>query len=189
VFALCNRLYNRNPNVSTFADYINHTILPILWNNPDLVLQINQLKQQIDDQQPKVNFANSIMDQSDYTISLGELAKLIWNVSDEHLGRNELIRLLKFDNYLLEDCSPSQYSINSGLMIYINKDNVHPTARVTPKGQMVFVNAYHNIAIENISRYIDHESYIRAAIELKDKNLINYIQHVDYIYMAHLMIE
>jgi len=54
---------------------------------------------------------------------------------------------------------------------------------------MVFVNAYHNIAIENISRYIDHESYIRAAIELKDKNLINYIQHVDYIYMAHLMIE
>jgi len=46
VFALCNRLYHRNPNVAEFANYINHAVLPTLWNNPQTMLQINDLYNQ-----------------------------------------------------------------------------------------------------------------------------------------------
>ena len=42
VFALCNRLYNRNENVGKFAYYINHTILPELWKRPDLVKELEE---------------------------------------------------------------------------------------------------------------------------------------------------
>ena len=48
VFALCNRLYNRNENVSKFAYYINHTILPGLWNRPELVKELRDTKMKLE---------------------------------------------------------------------------------------------------------------------------------------------
>ena len=76
VFALCNRLYNRNSNVAKFANYINHVILPTLWNNPNLVKQINDLNAKLDSSIWKVNaYRNECIDLRKEKIKLNKEVK------------------------------------------------------------------------------------------------------------------
>lgn len=83
-------------------------------------------------------------------ISVGELAKIL-SQNGIDIGRNRLYRELRETGYLMKDRNePTQMSMNKGLF-YIEKKvdrfgriHVVTTTKVTPRGQLYFVNLFLN---------------------------------------------
>ena len=141
----------------------------------------NMLSEQIAQQQPLVNFANSIMD-SGNTISLNELAKLIWNNYSEDIGRNRMMELMRKDGFLLLDNTPSQFSVSNGYLVLVYKDGNIPVSRVTPYGIQYFMNFYCHIDIMSPNYMRDHDSYRIMSQQFKIDSMGSLLNHLNTTY-------
>lgn len=117
-----------------------------------LELENRQLNEENERNQPKVEFAESIM-QSPTCISVGEMANILKQNKLFNKGQNALYEYLRFNRYLLSRGGrrnlPSQKSINMGIMkiaenyseaeraIIINRKAV-----ITPYGQKFFLELF-----------------------------------------------
>ncbi len=105
---------------------------------------IEEKTQVIEEQAPLVRFANHVSEASN-CIDIGQLAKI---VKDEgmDIGRNKLFKWLKQNGYLMNDNTPYQRYINSGLfeVIEVIKETAYgskafPKTLITGKGQIYLV--------------------------------------------------
>jgi len=114
-----------------------------------------KLQLTIDEQQPKVLFADSVSS-SDNAISMGELAKVI-KQNGYDIGRNRLFTWMMDNNYLMQRkyCKyyePTQKAMNLGLFEINESTFTHSngiietkiTCKVTGKGQLYFINKFLN---------------------------------------------
>lgn len=117
-----------------------------------LELENRQLNEENERNQPKVEFAESIM-QSPTCISVGEMANILKQNKLFNKGQNALYEYLRFNGYLL--CRggrynlPSQKSINMGIMKiaenYSEADRaiiINRKAVITPYGQKFFLELF-----------------------------------------------
>jgi len=141
----------------------------------------NMLNKQIAQQQPLVNFANSIMD-SGNTISMNELAKLIWNNYTEDIGRNRMMEMMRKDGFLLLDNTPSQFSVSNGYMVLVYKDNNVPVSRITPYGAQYFMNYYCHIDIMSPNYMQQHDNYRIMSQQYKIDSMGSLINHINSTY-------
>lgn len=119
--------------------------------------QIEQQQSQLEEQKPKVLFADSVST-SEKSILISELAKIL-KQNGISIGQNRLFEKLRFENYLLTKGEyynkPSQKAMELGLFeikeTVINKPNgkilLQTTTKVTGKGQIYFVNKFVNMSI------------------------------------------
>ena len=118
----------------------------------DKLEENESLKKQLDKQEPQVLFARAL-EVSDNNILIGELAKILAQ-NNVDIGQNRLFEKLRHDGYLHKSGeqynSPTQKSMELKLFklktrTITNSDGsvkVTRTTKVTPKGQMYFVNKY-----------------------------------------------
>lgn len=132
------------------------------WNSPEAVMaralkmadnKIYQLKEKIEDDKPKVIFADAVT-ASKTSILVGELAKLLKQNGIE-TGQNRLFSWLRDNGYLIRRKGtdynmPTQYSME--LELFEVKETsithgdghatVNKTPKVTGKGQLYFINKF-----------------------------------------------
>ena len=121
----------------------------------NLRLTNKQLENKLQDQKPKVLFANSVQS-SKTSILIGELAKLL-KQNGYDIGQNRLFEWLRKNNYLINRRGtdynmPTQKSMNLGLFEVKETSITHndghisisKTAKVTGKGQIYFFNKFLN---------------------------------------------
>lgn len=119
----------------------------------NLRLTNQKLENKIEEQKPKVLFAESVQT-SKTSILIGELAKII-KQNGHDIGQNRLFEWLRNNNYLISRKGtdynmPTQKSMNSGLFeiketTITHADghiSVNKTPKVTGKGQVYFVNRF-----------------------------------------------
>lgn len=106
--------------------------------------------------QPKVDFANSVMQSTD-CISIGEMAQLLKQNRLSNMGQNRFYEWLRYNGFLLQRGSrrnlPSQKSVNLSIMkiaeyyrdtirgVLINRKAV-----VTPHGQAYFIEHFRKLS-------------------------------------------
>lgn len=139
------------------------------WNNPDMIIkraheilerkvarlatQNLMLEQQVEEQKPKVLFADSVS-ASKTTILVGELAKLL-KQNGVQIGQKRLFEWLREKGYLIKRKGtdynmPTQYSME--LCLFEIKEtsvthsdghiSVNKTPKVTGKGQLYFIEKF-----------------------------------------------
>lgn len=115
-----------------------------------LALENKQQADQLEEQKPKVTFADAIIGSNTYII-IRDLAKLIQQNGYE-IGEKRLYQWLRDNKYLTLDNKPMQRYIEQGLFFIAegtHSENgvmkAHMTTKVTPKGQQYFINKFiHN---------------------------------------------
>nr|DAX37133.1 MAG TPA: KilAC domain protein [Caudoviricetes sp.] len=132
------------------------------YNSPEKIMAralriadetINNLKIKIQQDKPKVLFADSV-ESSNNSCLVGELAKIL-KQNNIDIGQNKLFEWLREKGYLIKQKGenfnlPTQYSMELGLMtvkksIVNNPDGTIRTTRtpkITGKGQIYFVNKF-----------------------------------------------
>ncbi|SHN77589.1 phage antirepressor KilAC domain-containing protein [Desulfitobacterium chlororespirans] len=131
------------------------------WNSPEQVMaravqianqRINSLQLIIEEQKPKVIFAEAL-ETSGNSILIGELAKILRQNGIE-IGQNRLFEKLREEGYLIKRGEsynqPTQYSMEMGLFEIKKRTITNPdgsvrattTTKVTGKGQIYFVNKF-----------------------------------------------
>ena len=121
-----------------------------------LTVDIKVLEEKIEEQKPKVIFAESVS-ASSTSILVGELAKLIKQNGHE-IGQNRLFTWLRENNYLISRKGtdynmPTQKSMELGLFeiketSITHSDghiSVNKTPKVTGKGQVYFINKFNAV--------------------------------------------
>lgn len=142
-----------------------------LLNNPDLAIKVfEQLKQEreekkklqlenakqkkvLEDQKPKVLFANSV-ETAKTSILVGELAKII-KQNGHDIGQNRFFEWLRNNNYLISRKGtdynmPTQKAMELGLFEIKETSithadghiSVNKTPKVTGKGQVYFISKF-----------------------------------------------
>ncbi len=139
-----------------------------MWNTPEMVmkralefannrmnemkLQIGSLEKKIEDDKPKVVFADAVTT-SKSSILVGELAKLL-KQNGYDIGQNRLFEKLRNEGYLMKAGSsknmPTQLSKDMGLIDIKISTVVNPdgstretkTPKITGKGQEYFINKF-----------------------------------------------
>lgn len=119
----------------------------------NLKLKNKQLESKIEEQKPKVLFADSVKS-SKTSVLIGELAKII-KQNGHDIGQNRLFQWLRSNNYLISRKGtdynmPTQKSMNLGLFEVKETSITHSdghisiskTPKVTGKGQVYFVNKF-----------------------------------------------
>lgn len=167
--------HSKLPSAEKFESWVFDEILPSirkhgmfatneLLDNPDFAIKVlEQLKQereekrllktQIEEQKPKVIFAESVS-ASSTSILVGELAKLIKQNGHE-IGQNRLFQWLRDNNFLISRKGtdynmPTQRSMEMGLFEIKETSithgdghiSVNKTPKVTGKGQVYFINKF-----------------------------------------------
>lgn len=115
-----------------------------------LALENKQQAEQLEEQKPKVTFADAIIGSNSYII-IRDLAKLIQQNGYE-IGEKRLYQWLRDNKYLTLDNKPMQRYVEQGLFFIsegTHSENgvmkAHMTTKVTPKGQQYFINKFiHN---------------------------------------------
>jgi len=115
-----------------------------------LALENKQQADLLEEQKPKVTFADAIIGSNTYII-IRDLAKLIQQNGYE-IGEKRLYQWLRDNKYLTLDNKPMQRYIEQGLFFIAegtHSENgvmkAHMTTKVTPKGQQYFINKFiHN---------------------------------------------
>lgn len=115
-----------------------------------LALENKQQADQLEEQKPKVIFADAVIGSSSYII-IRDLAKMIQQNGYE-IGEKRLFQWLRDNNYLTRDNRPMQRYVEQGLFFITegtHSENgvmkTHLTTKVTPKGQQYFINKFiHN---------------------------------------------
>lgn len=112
-----------------------------------LALENKQQADQLEEQKPKVTFADAIIGSNTYII-IRDLAKLIQQNGYE-IGEKRLFQWLRDNHYLTCDNKPMQRYIEQGLFFITegtHSENgvmkTHLTTKVTPKGQQYFINKF-----------------------------------------------
>ncbi|MCL1935565.1 MAG: phage antirepressor KilAC domain-containing protein [Defluviitaleaceae bacterium] len=135
------------------------------------VKENRQLKETIQENEPKVTFAEAITI-SETTISIAELAKILRTKYKIEIGANRLYQYLREGGFLIKKHgadynSPTQKSIELGILkieqkpykdengsIFISK-----SARVTGKGQVYFVKYFLGCNFTYFDDYCNQEEY------------------------------
>lgn len=115
-----------------------------------------QLEQEHHENQPKVEFANSVMQSTD-CIGIGEMAQILKQNKLSRMGQNRFYEWLRYNGFLLQRGSrrnlPAQKSINLGIMkiaesvcdsrmgVIINRKAV-----ITPQRQAYFVDYFRKLS-------------------------------------------
>ena len=158
------------PSIRKTGMYATPAKIEDILNNPDAFIQALQaykierekriaLEAKIEEDRPKVLFADAL-DVSNESILIGNLAKIL-RQNGIDIGQNRLFQWLR-DNGFLIKCKgerwnmPTQDSLDRGLFevktrVINNPDGsnkVVRTTKVTPKGQIFFVNKF--IEMRNI---------------------------------------
>ena len=115
-----------------------------------LALENKQQAEQLEEQKPKVTFADAIIGSNSYII-IRDLAKLIQQ-NGYKIGEKRLYQWLRDNKYLTLDNKPMQRYVEQGLFFIsegTHSENgvikAHMTTKVTPKGQQYFINKFiHN---------------------------------------------
>lgn len=140
------------------------------WNSPEAVMaralkmadsKIIKLESQIQEQKPKVIFADSVQ-ASTTSILVGELAKIL-KQNRIDIGQNRLFAWLRNNGYLISRKGtdynmPTQRAMDLGLFSIketsINHSDGHisisTTTKVTGKGQIYFVNKFKETQDKNL---------------------------------------
>jgi anti-repressor protein len=112
-----------------------------------LALENKQQAEQLEEQKPKVTFANAIIGSNTYII-IRDLAKLIQQNGYE-IGEKRLYQWLRDNHYLTLDNKPMQRYVEQGLFFIsegTHSENgvmkAHMTTKITPKGQQYFINKF-----------------------------------------------
>lgn len=172
----------KNEVARKFQDIVTDEVLPSirkngmyatdeLLNNPDLAIKVfEQLKQEreekkklqlenakqkkvLEDQKPKVLFANSV-ETAKTSILVGELAKII-KQNGHDIGQNRFFEWLRNNNYLISRKGtdynmPTQKAMELGLFEIKETSithadghiSVNKTPKVTGKGQVYFISKF-----------------------------------------------
>jgi anti-repressor protein len=173
-------MLSRKPEAKNFQRWVTHEVLPSirrhgayltvdkareLMNDPDAWISlISALKKerikneclqtQIDEDRPKVTFANAVTASDKSTITVGELAKILKS-NEIDIGQNRLYEKLRRGGFIIRNGlsrhnAPTQEAMNRGLLAfnkiaYTEDDGsivFSYAPRVTAKGQRYFVNYF-----------------------------------------------
>ena len=165
-------LSSRKPEAKEFKRWITHEVLPSIrkygaYNMaiprtlPDAlkayaneVEEHNKAKLLIEEQKPKVLFADSVA-ASHTSILVGDLAKLLHQNGVKDMGQKRLFNWLRENSYLIKRKgsdynSPTQKAMEMGLFqiketVVSHADghtSVNKTTKVTGKGQQYFINKF-----------------------------------------------
>ncbi len=120
---------------------------------PEALRKAAELAEQLEQQKPKVLFAESV-ERSKNSVLINELSKIL-KQNGYNIGQNRLFEKLRNEGYLIKQKGenwnlPTQKSMEMGLFevkkTAINKPNgdiiTKPTTKVTGKGQIYFVNKF-----------------------------------------------
>ena len=125
--------------------------------NAGLVQTVEEQALVIEEQAPKVVFADAVADSND-TILMRDLAKILKSNGVENMGQNRLFEALRANGFIMSDkhsCSyntPTQKAMELGLFKVKKTEITHSdgrtsyktTTKVTGKGQTYFVNYFLN---------------------------------------------
>lgn len=119
-----------------------------------LTVDMSELQNKIEEQQPKVLFANAV-ETSHTSILVGDMAKLL-RQNGIDIGQNRLFEWLRNNNYLIKRGerrnSPTQTSMDAGLFEIKERTisdangvtKITKTTKVTGKGQTHLINKFLN---------------------------------------------
>ncbi len=138
------------------------------WNSPEAIMAralqlsnvkmkqlettVNDLQKQMEQDKPKVLFADSVTASSS-SILIGELAKLI-KQNGVDIGQRRLFEWMRANGYLVkrkgsEYNLPTQRSMEQGLMeiketsvVHTGYTTISKTPKITGKGQVYFINLF-----------------------------------------------
>lgn len=122
-------------------------LLAKVEENETLALENKQQADKIEQDAPKVNFANALTSSTD-TILVRELAKIL-KQNGINIGGNRLWDWFRNNGYICKGkCEPTQLAMEQKLFVVITRtiENgsstpiVSRTTKVTAKGQMYFIN-------------------------------------------------
>ena len=173
-------LRSDKPEAKKFTRWVTHEVLPSirrhgayltldkareLMNDPDAWISLisalkkeriknESLQAQIEEDRPKVTFANAVTASDKSTITVGELAKVLKS-NEIDIGQNRLYEKLRREGFIIRNGlsrhnAPTQEAMNRGLFAF-NKiayaeDNgsvvFSYAPKVTAKGQRYFVNYF-----------------------------------------------
>lgn len=128
------------------------------WNTPEQVMAralkiaektMQELKLQIEEQKPLVEFAKHVTESSD-TVDIGEFAKIVMK-EKINIGRNRLFSWLRENKYLMRNNIPYQKYLDNGYFEVIETiketaygSRVFTKTLVTGKGQIFLVEKLRN---------------------------------------------
>ena len=165
-------LSSRKPEAKKFKRWITHDVIPQIRKTGQYVVDIpktlpdalrayaneveehNKAKALIEEQKPKVLFADSVA-ASHTSILVGDLAKLLHQNGVKDMGQKRLFNWLRENSYLIKRKgsdynSPTQKAMEMGLFqiketVVSHADghtSVNKTTKVTGKGQQYFINKF-----------------------------------------------
>ena len=165
-------LSSRKPEAKEFKRWITHDVIPQIRKTGQYVVDIprtlpdalrayaneveehNKAKALIEEQKPKVLFADSVA-ASRTSILVGDLAKLLHQNGVKDIGQKRLFNWLRENSYLIKRKgsdynSPTQKAMEMGLFqiketVVSHADghtSVNKTTKVTGKGQQYFINKF-----------------------------------------------
>lgn len=165
-------LSSRKPEAKEFKRWITHDVIPQIRKTGQYVVDIprtlpdalrayaneveehNKAKALIEEQKPKVLFADSVA-ASHTSILVGDLAKLLHQNGVKDMGQKRLFNWLRENSYLIKRKgsdynSPTQKAMEMGLFqiketVVSHADghtSVNKTTKVTGKGQQYFINKF-----------------------------------------------
>ncbi len=128
------------------------TIESLLKENIKVISQLHNkvitLEKTVEEQKPHVNFAKAITGTTS-NIDFETFAKALYDSEGIKMGRNNLMKWFRNNNYLMKNNKPYQTMLDRGLMTlkegsYINQSTqelvTYTQSRITGKGQMYFTN-------------------------------------------------
>jgi len=135
----------------------NQTVGRLQTENAGLVQTVEEQAQVIEEQAPKVVFADAVAD-SDDTILVRDLAKILKSNGLEDIGQNRLFELLRTGGFLISHKPSSSYNTPTQLAMELGlfkiketvithtdgRQSLSFTTKVTGKGQTYFVNYFLN---------------------------------------------
>lgn len=165
-------LSSRKPEAKEFKRWITHDVIPQIRKTGQYIADIpktlpdalrayaneveehNKAKALIEEQKPKVLFADSVA-ASHTSILVGDLAKLLHQNGVKDMGQKRLFNWLRENGYLIKRKgsdynSPTQKAMEMGLFqiketVVSHADghtSVNKTTKVTGKGQQYFINKF-----------------------------------------------
>lgn len=165
-------LSSRKPEAKEFKRWITHDVIPQIRKTGQYIADIpktlpdalrayaneveehNKAKALIEEQRPKVLFADSVA-ASHTSILVGDLAKLLHQNGVKNMGQKRLFNWLRENSYLIKRKgsdynSPTQKAMEMGLFqiketVVSHADghtSVNKTTKVTGKGQQYFINKF-----------------------------------------------